>query len=162
MNAEHAVEHLVKATNKNFVFKSLLELGQLVCSCGISNVFKPVRQGKELQDWILKNPEFVERFYRELYKWCFININYKKETDIKLITIWKDILHYISNYRVDYTPSTIVFRYKKGYNSKYKSNIELPIEIGIQEYRKYIDWKFNKYQDNPEVILDDTRIQESL
>ena len=36
-------EFLVENTNKNYVFKSLLELAQLVCSCGYSEVYKPIK-----------------------------------------------------------------------------------------------------------------------
>ena len=39
-------------------FKQLIELGQLICSVGISDVYKPIRQGKEIQKWIKKYPEW--------------------------------------------------------------------------------------------------------
>ena len=42
-NAKYIAEH----TNKNFLFKSLLELGQLVCSCGISSTFEKLIEGKK-------------------------------------------------------------------------------------------------------------------
>ena len=32
-------------------FKQLIELGQLVCSAGISDIYKPIKQGKQLQEW---------------------------------------------------------------------------------------------------------------
>ena len=48
-------EYLVENTNKNYIFKSLLELAQLVCSCGYSEVYKPIKQGKEIQEWIKNN-----------------------------------------------------------------------------------------------------------
>lgn len=31
-------------------FKQLIELGQLICSAGISDVYKPIKQGKELEN----------------------------------------------------------------------------------------------------------------
>ena len=52
-NPYKAAGWLLDNTNKNFCFKQLLELSQLVSSTGISNVYKPVKQGKELQAWIL-------------------------------------------------------------------------------------------------------------
>ena len=47
-------------------FKQLLELGQLVCSTGVSSVFKPVRQGKEIQEWIKRNPRWTFLYFENL------------------------------------------------------------------------------------------------
>ena len=62
--------YIKENTNKNFLFKSLLELGQLICSCGISNVFKRVHRAKEIQKWILNNKLWVYRYYTALYFIC--------------------------------------------------------------------------------------------
>ena len=36
-------------------FKQLLELTQLLASCGITNQVKPVKQGKQICEWIKRN-----------------------------------------------------------------------------------------------------------
>ena len=41
------------------VLKQVVELCQLICSAGISDVYKPIKQGKKLQEWIKKNPEWT-------------------------------------------------------------------------------------------------------
>ena len=51
-------------------FKQLIELCQLICSAGISNVYKPIKQGKHLQNWILKNPIWTKKFAIALYELC--------------------------------------------------------------------------------------------
>ena len=88
---------LIASTNKNFVFKQLLELGQLICSAGISSVFKPVKQGKELQEWIRNNLYFTYRFYEHLQVWVYQNINLKHETIMKISEIKCDLFHYLVN-----------------------------------------------------------------
>ena len=45
---DKAVDWLVENTNKQFVWKQLLELCQLICSAGFSNEFRKLKQGKEL------------------------------------------------------------------------------------------------------------------
>ena len=75
-----AVKYLIANTNKNFVFKQLLELGQLICSCGFSDVYKKINQGKKLQEWIKYNPMWVLRYFTQLYIWCLLNINLKEKT----------------------------------------------------------------------------------
>ena len=47
-------------------FKQLLELSQLICSAGISDVYKKILQGKEIQNWILENPAWVYRYFDTL------------------------------------------------------------------------------------------------
>ena len=43
----------------------------------------------------------------------------------------------------------IVKKYQKQYkeNTTYKTNIELPIDICINEYRKYLKWKIEQNRD---------------
>ena len=67
---EKAVNYLVNKTNKNFCFKQLLELAQLICSANISNVYKQVPQGKQLQEWIKENKLWTYRFYTTLLFWA--------------------------------------------------------------------------------------------
>lgn len=135
--------YIKENTNKNFLFKSLLELGQLICSCGISNVFKRVHRAKEIQKWILNNKLWVYRYYTALYFTCLINIKIKPATFVKLYNIRQDLFELIKHKRRITYPKTAIFRYKKGYNTKYKTNIELPIEECTKEYKKYIEtYKF--------------------
>ena len=51
-------------------FKQMLELGQLICSAGISNVFKPIKQGKELQVWIKNNKNWIYWYMMFLFNYC--------------------------------------------------------------------------------------------
>jgi hypothetical protein len=130
-------------TNKNFLFKSLLELAQLICSCGISNVFKRVHRAKEIQNWILKNKLWVYRYYNALYFMCLKEINAKPITFVKLYKIREDLYELVKNKRRITYPKTAIFRYKKGYSTKYKTNSELPIEECMKAYREYIEtYKF--------------------
>ena len=42
-------------------FKQLIELCQLICSAGYSNVYKKINQGKELQNWIIRNSVWIKK-----------------------------------------------------------------------------------------------------
>ena len=137
------VEYLIKHTNKNFVFKSLLELLQLVCSAGISDVFRPLQQGIKLREWILEHKSWTYWYCMFLYDYCIYNLNLKFATIYKIKTIIRD-LHNSTNVFIVEMPSHAIFRYKQGYKSKYETNSELPIYECCKEYKKYIDWKFKK------------------
>ena len=138
-NAHYIAEH----TNKNFLFKSLLELAQLICSCEISCIYKPVKRAYEIQDWILKNKLWVFRYYTALSFLCLGNIKMSAKTMVDFYIIRDDLWVSIEKKRRIIYPKTCIFRYRKGYNSKYESNSELPLEEGIKEYRKYIEeYKF--------------------
>ena len=139
--------YIAKNTNKNFLFKSLLELGQLICSAGISSVFQEVKRAYEIQDWILKNKLWVYRYYTTLFFLCLGEIQLKPSTAVKLYKVRDDLWDKIEHKKRITYPKTCIFRYKKGYNSKYTSNSELPLAEGIKEYRKYIEeFKFPKCQ----------------
>ena len=151
-----AVDYLIEHTNKNFVFKQLLELGQLVSSCGISEVYKKINQGKKIQKWCFRNVCWTYEYFDYLYHFCCLNINMKKETQEKLFQINRDLrfegekITPYHDFKVGkhtwnfLIPQTAIFRYKQGYESKYETNSELPINIAIEEYKKYLDWKFKK------------------
>lgn len=143
---DKAVDYLVEHTNKNFVFKSLLELAQLICSCGISNVYKPVKQGKELQRWIREHIFWTYSYFSHLFIWCSENIKLKEKSKQKLLKIAKDLKSILLENRMLFTIwiTTTIFRYKQGYKCEYESNSELPIDVAVNEYRKYLDWKFKK------------------
>ena len=132
-------------TSNNFCFKQILELAQLICSTGISNVYKPVKQGKEIQAWILKHKLWVSRFYTALLFWCMGHIECKPKTLKDLHQIGYDLWDSMKHYKRCNTPKTAIFRYKEGYVSEYPTNSELPIDVCIEEYRKYIaEYKFKK------------------
>ena len=61
-------------------FKQVLELCQMVCSCGYSNIYKKVPQGKAIQEWIKKNPAWVKTYGLCLYLYCLNNVNMSKKT----------------------------------------------------------------------------------
>lgn len=136
---QKAVKYLVEHTNKNFVFKQLLELGQLICSAGISDVYKKIPQGKELQEWVKYNAKYGHYMFMQLLKYVKKNINISKETYSRLYRIECDYSLYLF-YSNKYT-KTAIFRYKKDYKSQYPTNSELPINVAIEEYKKYLEWK---------------------
>ena len=133
-----AVNFLIENTNKNYCFKQLLELSQLLASCGYTKQMKPIRQGVDIQAWIKQNKAWTYNYYKELNKWVQDNINLKQETRVKFNTIEHDIkTDNISDIK------DVVFRYKQGYTCQYKTNSLLPINIGTVEYKKYItEFKF--------------------
>lgn len=144
-NPQRNLEYLVNNTSKNFVFKSLLELAQLICSCGYSNVYKKIKQGKEIQEWIKKNRLWTYRFYNCLWFWCAAHIKLKPKTLCDLYKIKDDLYSNIEHKKRITYPKTVIFRYKQGYKSEYITNTELPINIAVEEYKKYLNWKFKKH-----------------
>lgn len=134
----------VKLVPDRLKFKQLLELGQLICSAGISSSFKPVRQGKAIQNWIIVNPLYTLYYLDGLFGWCFNHVNLSDVTALKIGTILDDLWRYCqrNNYFGD-TPQDAIFRYVKEYKpfTIYDSNDKLPIDIAINEYKKYLRWK---------------------
>ena len=125
-------------------FKQLLELGQLICSAGISDVYKKVNQGKELQEWVKNNKSWIYSYFRFLYIWVTKNIKIKNETQVKINEILWDL--YGSIVEV-HRPTTAIFRYVKEYAgmTSYESNSELPIDVAISEYKRYLEYKEKEY-----------------
>lgn len=125
-------------------FKQLLELGQLICSAGISDVYKPINQGKELQEWVKKYKFWVLRYFSILFDYAKMNLDLKCETIIKISKIYKDLC--TKTCWVD-IPQTAIFRYVKEYAemTEYESNSELPIDVAISEYKRYLEYKEKEY-----------------
>ena len=123
-------------------FKQLLELGQLICSAGISDVYKPINQGKELQEWVKKYQTWIFQYGSSLYTRCNFIYNLKIDTRIKII----DILNSLDINELK-KPTTAIFRYVKEYAemTEYESNSELPIDVAIIEYKRYLDYKEKEY-----------------
>lgn len=118
-------------------FKQLLELAQMISTI-TGSVYKPVRQGKEIQEWIKKYPDYTKFYYKTLYAWCFENVNMQEKTIKDLMTIYLSL----SYKEIDIFPTTAIFRYNKKYNhTRFENNSELPIKMAIYEYKKYLCWK---------------------
>lgn len=140
----------IKAVDKlphSVRFKQLIELTQLLSSCGITNVYKPISQGKELQEWILNHLDYVFSYYNNLSQWCIKNIKLsdKTKTDIHIAIadLWSK-QSFNENGLVGHDPQNIIFRYSKDYtNTNIQSKSLVPIDLGIQEYEKYTQWKID-------------------
>lgn len=133
----------VNAANKvpdKLKFKQLLELAQMICSCGYSNIYKKIPQGKAIQEWIKKNQSWVKTYAAVLYYWCLENINLKEKTMSDLFSIFASIPNEAD---LNCEIKTAVFRYNKKYKSIFPSDTEITIENAIEEYKKYLEWKQN-------------------
>ena len=139
------LDWLVENTNKNYIFKQLLELAQLICSCGYSEVYKPVKQGKDIQEWIKKNKLWTYRFYTCLWFWVAGHIKMKPKTLCDLYFIRNHLFDNIKKKKRITYPKTAIWRYSEEYESEYPTNSELPIEVVTELYKKYItEFKFKK------------------
>ena len=135
-----AVEYLIDNTNKNYCFKQLLELSQLLASCGYTNQMKPIKQGKDLQQWIKQNKAWTYNYYKKLHEWVKHNINLSPTTRKKFNQIETDIAC-----TEDKEIVNAIFRYKQGYPCLYETNSLLGIDKASTEYKKYIEtYKFKK------------------
>ena len=142
--AVDSVEYIIDHTNKRFVWKQMLELCQLLATCGVTERMKPLKQGKQICEWIKReeNISFVFIYYCYLLNYCKYNIKMLPETYFKMLRISDDLLEKVLKTKKPYSPiKTAIFRYKKGYECEYASNSELPIDIAIEEYKKYLEWK---------------------
>lgn len=121
-------------------FKQLLELCQLICSSGYSDIFKKVNRGKELQKWIKHNEFWTFMYGITLFNWCSDNVKMKNETKWK----FTKILNKLDSSKTPSVPyaENVVFRYKKDYtDTRYSTNTLLPIKEGKKEYIRYVKWK---------------------
>lgn len=121
-------------------FKQLLELCQLVCSSGMSNIYKPIKQGKDLQKWVKNNPKWTYYFLDTLLNYCEKYNKANIDTIIKFHDIAFELLGYCNEDMV-YNPTTAIFRYSKDYQSDIPTNTELPIDECIEQYKKYVEWE---------------------
>ena len=148
------VDYLLKHTNKKYLSKQVLEIMQLLCSAGYSDVYDKIPQGKEIQNWIKSSHT------NEMYLWIYLNyvfylevLTVKPETLKKYLKIYQDFTDKAIGNIADSTDiKSAIFRYKKEYESFIPSNTELPVEECIKEYRKYLDWKIKQ---NPEYFKKD-------
>lgn len=133
----------VDAANKvpdKIKFKQLLELAQMICSCGYSDIYKKIPQGKKIQEWIKKNPSWVKTYFSILYLWCLKYINMKEKTMADFFSILASIPEPTD---LDGKIDTAIFRYNKNYKSIFPSDAEITVGNAIEEYKKYLEWKQN-------------------
>lgn len=121
-------------------FKQLIELGQLVCSSGISDIYKSIPQGKELQQWIKQNPEWTYYYMKALFEDCSNIVQMSNKTRLDILNILASLI-LVCDDRLHYDIKTGIFRYSKDYKSNIPSKTELPINDCINMYQKYVQWK---------------------
>lgn len=140
-NPEKSAEILFESMGAKYSFKMLIELCQMISTVTKCETFKPVPQGKEIQEFISRNSQWVLKYFNKLENLCLnSSLNIKLETAIKLKKIYNSFKTYSkfsSNSPVLYAP----FRYSKGYKCSISSNSTLPIEDCIKQYKKYLTYK---------------------
>jgi len=123
-----------------YKFKMLIELGQLLAGAGITDVYKPVKQGKELQTWVSEYCDYTYSYFDKLLRWSKSHVNMQSETLNKLEQIGFDLADSIGKV-AGKEPTHAYFRYAKEYSCSVASKTLLPIEYCIAEYKKYLEWK---------------------
>lgn len=145
-NPVSSANRLVEIMGDKYAFKMLIELGQLVCSAGISNVYKKIPQGKKIQEWVKENPYYVWAYMKTLFHLLHdSSIKIKKQNKWKICQIIFDILENteIRTFRTD----TAYFRYAKEYECDIPNDTLLSIEKCITETEKYLKWKKSNIND---------------
>lgn len=116
-------------------FKQLIELCQLICSAGLSDIYKPISRGKQIQDWIKRHQGWVRDYGITLLIECRHYTAISQETADKVRSILWSLPLKITK------PKTAVFRYSSDYESYICTNSEISIDVCIEEYKKYVAWK---------------------
>lgn len=149
-----SVDYLLNHTNRKYLKKQVLELLQLICSAGYSNVYKKIPQGKAIQNWIKasNNNEMYVYFYMNYALYLLYNdiCNLIPENQNKIFIDYATKMDLKNRDQCDNSNiKTAIFRYQKQYkeNTTYETNIELPIDIAIIEYRKYLKWKIEQNEE---------------
>ena len=132
---------------KGIRHKQLLELMQMLSDI-LHFGYARIPTGKKLKEWIEKHREWV-LVYAKILK---DNLNLSKETLIKyncLLDLLAEKCRDIEGRIPIIVPNleTAIFRYVKEYEefTEYSTNAELPIEIAIKEYEKYVEIKKDKW-----------------
>lgn len=122
--------------------KQLLELMQMI-SCVVDFGYKKIPQGKAIKEWICKNKLWVYTYAKVLMH----DLNLKRSTKIKYKCLM-DLLYEECKDIEESMPlvipnaHTAIFRYVKEYeDTEYPTNTELPIDVAVKEYEKYLKWK---------------------
>ena len=71
-----------------------------------------------------------------------VNVRPKTLADMRLI--YYALYDSCPSHKRCSTPKTAIFRYKKGYPSVIPTNSEVPIDVCVECYQRYLDWKFKK------------------
>ena len=129
--------------------KQLLELMQML-SHVVDFGYEIIPQGREIKAWICKNKVWVYTYAKVLMH----DLNLKRSTQIK----YKCLLDLLYKECKDIEESmplvvpnakTAIFRYVKEYeDTEYPTNTELPIDIAVKEYEKYVEWKEKFWKKN--------------
>lgn len=152
-----AVDYLLEHTSRKYLKVQIKELCQLICSAGYSDVYDKIPQGKEIQNWIKAGHT------NELYVWYYLSYAFHMlytpgfgnayDVPKKQGQIFDDFTEKITLKDWDKTNATdietAIFRYQKQYKeyTTYETNIELPIDICVNEYRKYLKWKIEQNEE---------------
>lgn len=114
--------------------KQLLELMQMVSEV-VGFGYKPLPTGKAIKKWIGNHRAWTYAFAKVL----MADLNLGEETLVKykcLLRLLWDESGSVPN------AETAIFRYAKEYrDTEYTSNAELPIDIAVEEYERYLKWK---------------------
>lgn len=140
-NPEKSAEILFESMGAKYSFKMLIELCQMISTVTKCGTFKPVVQGKEIQEFISRNSQWVLMYFNKLENLCLnSSLNIKSQTVIKLKKIYSGLKEYSKcglNSTILYAP----FRYSKDYKCPVPSNSILPIDECINQYKKYLTYK---------------------
>lgn len=99
---------------------------------------KKIPQGKEFQDFIRENPQWINRYGLRLLEHCKETVKLKEETKFKYSYILGELSKLGYSLR---TPDQAPFRYSKEYVCDVPTKSVLPIQETIKQYEKYLRWK---------------------
>ena len=133
---------------KGIRHKQLLELMQMLSDV-LHFGYTRIPTGKKLKEWIEKHKEWVLVYAKILMG----TLNLSKETLIKyncLLDLLAESCRDIEGRIPIIVPNlkTAIFRYVKEYEefTEYSTNAELPIDVAIKEYEKYVEFKKDKWK----------------
>lgn len=126
---------------KTYKHKQLLELMQMI-SCVVNFGYKQLPTGEKIKEWITKNIDWTYVYAETLFQ--DKDLNLKEETKIKYKSLLALLLLKGNGDFIVPNALTAIFRYKQGYKCEYESNSELLINIAVEEYKKYLKWKFKE------------------
>ena len=141
-------KRLYSMFGEKYTNKMLIELCQLISSSlggkqTCTTFDKVIPQGKEFQQFVSKNLIWSVTYMMSLLDIvvaCGINVSDKS------LKKYNTIYTYVKNLYTaeELLPTIAPFRYSKDYISEYKSGEFLPIDICIEQYMKYAEWKRQK------------------
>ena len=121
--------------------KQVLELMQMISEV-VNFGYKPLPQGKVLKKWIGKHKAWTYAYVKVL----MADLNLSKETEIKYNCLLRLLGPAVIGTVRDL--ETAIFRYEKEYEgSKYPTDSELPIDIAVEEYKRYLEYKEKKWRE---------------